>query len=72
MTRDEHLAWCIARALDYVEAGRLDFALASLGSDLRKHPDTAVVPVERLVTGIRLALADDADGLRRWIEDFRL
>lgn len=40
-TREEHLAWCKKRALAYVEIGQLDNALASMGSDLRKHPDTA-------------------------------
>lgn len=40
-TRDEHLAWCKARALAYVDAGDLPQAFASLGSDLSKHPETA-------------------------------
>lgn len=40
-TRAEHIAWCKQRALEYVDAGDLDGALASLTSDLGKHPDTA-------------------------------
>lgn len=39
--RAEHLAWAKERALGYVDQGELDNALASLMSDLRKHPDTA-------------------------------
>ena len=39
-TRAEHLAWCKERALAYVDAGDLRNALASMVSDLRKHPDT--------------------------------
>lgn len=41
MTRAEHLAWCKARALEYVDQGKLQDAFASMGSDLGKHPDTA-------------------------------
>jgi len=39
-TRAEHLAWCKTRALAYVERGDFHNAFASLGSDLRKHPET--------------------------------
>ena len=37
MTRAEHLRWAKDRALEYVEAGDLDQAFASLASDLGKH-----------------------------------
>ena len=40
MTRDEHLAWCKQRALEYVERGDLTNAYGSMASDLGKHPDT--------------------------------
>jgi hypothetical protein len=36
----EHLAWCKERALQYVDAGDLDNAFASMGSDLNKHEGT--------------------------------
>ena len=39
-TRADHLAWCKTRALQYVDAGDLDNAFASMVSDLRKHPET--------------------------------
>jgi sulfite exporter TauE/SafE len=39
-TRAEHLAWCKARALEYVDAGDLNGAIGSLASDLNKHPET--------------------------------
>lgn len=41
MTRAEHLNWCKRRALEYVDAGDLNQAFASMGSDLTKHPKTA-------------------------------
>ena len=40
LTRDEHLAWCKRRALEYVDAGDLTHAVASMASDLKTHPDT--------------------------------
>ena len=40
MTREEHMAWCKKRALEYVDAGDLDQAIVSMLSDLRKHPET--------------------------------
>lgn len=41
MTRAEHLAWCKQRAMEYVAAGDYDQAVASMLSDLGKHPETA-------------------------------
>ena len=40
MTREEHLAWCKKRALQYVELGKLNEALASMMADLSQHPET--------------------------------
>lgn len=40
MTRQEHLQWCKDRALEYVKAGDNNQALASMLSDLGKHPET--------------------------------
>ncbi len=39
-TREEHLAWCKERALEYVDRGDLGNAFASMVSDLNKHPET--------------------------------
>ena len=39
MTRNEHLEWCKRRALEYVDAGDVDQAMASMLSDLGKHPE---------------------------------
>lgn len=39
-TRAEHLQWCKERALEYVDAGDLNNAFASMTSDLTKHPET--------------------------------
>jgi hypothetical protein len=40
VTRAEHISWCKQRALEYVERNELSDAVASMLSDLRKHPET--------------------------------
>lgn len=71
-TRTEHLTWCKERALEYVDTGRLDDALSSFMSDLRKHDDTAdelagFGPVFA-TEGISAVLANDKAKVRRLIE----
>lgn len=55
MTRAQHLRWAKDRALEYAESGDAANALASIGSDLDKHPETANHPGVRL--GMTLLLA---------------
>jgi hypothetical protein len=67
--RAEHLAWCKARALEYLDAGNLQDAVASMGSDLNKHPETGC-PNVLMTLGMMLMVNNDAAGVRRWIEGF--
>jgi hypothetical protein len=70
-TRAAHLAWCKQRALAYVDAGDLENALASIGSDLRKHPETA--DHQGMVLGMMLMMAghlDTDDKMRKFINGF--
>jgi hypothetical protein len=71
-TRAEHLAWCKQRALAYVEQGDLQNALASMASDMRKHPETDTPAVTMLLgmEGLRCVQAGDTQGMRRLIEGF--
>lgn len=71
MTRAEHLAWCKQRALEYVDAGDLPQAFASMGSDLGKHEET------RNHSGIQLGAMmlfsghlDTPEKMRKFIEGF--
>jgi hypothetical protein len=71
LTRDEHLAWCKGRALEYVNAGDLMAAVASMGSDLRAHPDTDNPALDGLVRiGMMYVTDGDKAAVRRWIERF--
>ena len=47
-TRQEHLEWCKKRAIEYCDMGDINQALASMGSDLSKHPETEKHPAIQL------------------------
>jgi hypothetical protein len=71
MTRAEHLAWCKQRALEYVDQGDVNNALASMTSDLGKHEETAGHPGIEL--GMLLAMGghlSTVQEMREWIEGF--
>lgn len=69
--RAEHLAWCKQRALEYLDAGDVRSAIASLLSDLNKHPDTKYLPAEhRVRVGMDILYRNDAVEMRRWIEEW--
>lgn len=71
MTRAEHLAWAKERALEYADQGDAANAMASIGSDLGKHPGTANHAGIQL--GMMLLLSGNLRGreeIRRFIEGF--
>lgn len=70
MTREEHLAWCKERALEYWRAGDLQNAVASMGSDLGKHPETQPA-TSLLALGMMFLIRQDAKGVHDWIVGFR-
>lgn len=48
MNRSEHLQWCKDRANEYLKNGDTKNALASMFSDLNKHPQTQGHPAIEL------------------------
>jgi hypothetical protein len=71
MNRTEHLEWAKHRALEYLDAGDLNNAFASMTADLRKHPE-----LENhcgIELGVLLMfggfLSTDRE-MRKWIEGF--
>lgn len=71
MTRAEHLAWSKARALEYVNAGDLAQAVASMLSDLGNHPEFDRETTTFLsMVGAMDAARGDAAAVRRWVEGF--
>lgn len=69
MTRSEHVEWCKARALEYLDAGDMENALASMMSDMEKHPETRYNPILNQL-GFMELMNHNADGIRRWIVGF--
>jgi hypothetical protein len=71
MTRTEHLQWAKTRALEYVDAGDLNSAFASMASDLRKHPElenhSGITLGAMLIMGGHL---NDTTKMRDWVEGF--
>lgn len=65
MTRAEHMEWCKQRALEYVERGEFDQAVASMSSDLGKHPET------ENHAGIQLGFIELMSGQLKTVEDCR-
>ena len=71
-TRDEHLEWIKKRALAYLDAGDLESAVASMGSDLEQHPQTRMAS-NHVMLRLGLLYLDQGDpaAIRRWIDGFR-
>jgi hypothetical protein len=69
--RQRHLAWCKKRALEYLDRDDLPSAVASMLSDLRKHPDTAGSASGGLgIIGMMEAASGSEQAVERWIEGF--
>lgn len=71
MTRQEHLDWCKQRALEYVDLGDNNQALASMGSDLGKHDETKNHAAIEL--GMMLLMAghlNSQEKMRKFIQGF--
>lgn len=70
MTRDEHLAWAKRRALQYIDAGDLISAFASMESDLSKHDELRKIGAMMAAFGQLHVMNEDAYQLRHWVEGF--
>lgn len=67
-TRAEYVQWCKDRALEYVKAGDLQNALASMMSDMSKREDTK--PASVLFMLGTMELNNGPEAMRRFIEGF--
>ena len=74
MTAEEHLEWAKQRAREYLDRGELGDAVASMASDIMKHPDTKMseTNIGALVYVALLRITQgDVQGVREWVEGFR-
>ena len=70
-TRKEHLEWCKQRAIEYIDAGDLNQALASMLSDMSKHPETQDHLALKMLMTLKLGgHLDTPDQMRKYIEGF--
>ena len=70
MTRAEHIEWCKASALEYLDAGDVQNAIASMLSDLSKHDETRDVGKAMGPIGMLAVMSNDHAQARRFIEGF--
>ena len=71
-SRSEHMAWCKERALaelDYDPSDPVN-AVASMMSDLMKHPETNTDMYRMLGTAGMLEVQRGPEAVRRWVEGF--
>jgi len=47
-TREEHLAWCKQRALEYIDRGDIQNGITSMMSDMNKHEETRAPALDQL------------------------
>jgi hypothetical protein len=69
MTRAEHLAWCKARAHQYLAIGDIMNAVQSMMSDLQKH-DEIRIDAELLALGLSIMLSNNKNLALAYIEGF--
>ena len=71
-TRDEHLAWAKAEALEHVDRGRLYTAVTTFITALGMHHATKpFIHSPRITLATKYLDAHDADAIRKWIENFQ-
>jgi len=66
-----HLAWCKARALDYLDVGDIRSAITTILLDLTKNDETRALcthPVAR--EGMRICLGGDLHAARAFVLGF--
>ena len=69
-SREEHLAWCKERALEYAYNYELENAVASMVSDMGKHPECSVSPTLLMLATLYVGQRSQDDVIN-WIKGFR-
>jgi hypothetical protein len=70
MNRAEHVRWCKERAREYLRAGDLTNAVASMLSDLGKHPETVGLGETIRMLGLMAAASGNRREVERFVEGF--
>ncbi len=67
-TREEHIAWCKERALQYIKLNDATSAVSSMLSDLSKHTETEKIGKGMALIG--MFYAQDILQAKKFIEGF--
>ena len=67
--RKEHMTWCKERALEYLPHDPAG-AVASMTSDLNKHPETGGEVYAMLAMAGIMEIQRGSEAVRRWVEGF--
>lgn len=72
MTRSKHVQWCKDRALEYIKAGDLQGAFASMSSDITNHPETQQHATTNQLGMMQLmgGMLDTAEKMEKWITGY--
>lgn len=70
MTRSEHMAWCKQRANEYLAKGDIANGVASMLSDLGKHPETAHAGETMALIAMMTVEQGDLAGAKRFVDGF--
>ena len=70
-SREEHLAFCKKRAMEYVDSNDYTNAVTSMLSDLSKHPETRGVGEKMATLGMFILMSAPAKSdVERFIQGF--
>ena len=69
--RQDHLAWCKKRALEYMDSGDLTSAVGSMMSDMSKHPETISAAKNMIQIAAFEMIKGDSHSVRKFIEGFQ-
>ena len=71
MKRSEHMQWCKDRANEYLDRGDVQNALASMMSDLGKHPETqGHIGIQLGMMQMMNGLLESPDAMKKFIDGF--
>lgn len=68
MNRKDYMQWCKKRAHDYLARGDVKSAVASMCSDLGKHPETDNLQRMAVMMGMSIKTTEEAQS---FIDGFR-
>jgi hypothetical protein len=69
-SREEHVEWCKARAMEYYNEGDMQSAVTSMVSDMDKREDTKINSA-LVMLSMTYLLHGSLSDIKRWIQGFR-